>query len=87
MGITYSVVGVVREVCCIDWIAAICRVGHDGSDRRTQTDRVGFQNIGGSLIEESSKLSLIRGIEQKCPKTIVRVHHFDDRLVVVAVQG
>lgn len=80
-------VGVVREVCCVDWITSISRVGDDGSDRRAQANRVRLEDVDSGLIEESSKLGLIRCVEQKRPETIVRVHHFDDRLVVVAVQG
>jgi hypothetical protein len=83
---TYSVVSVVREVRCVDWIAAISRIGYNRSDRRAQTDRVRLQDVGSSLIEESSKLGLVRGIKQKRSEAVVCVHHFNERLIVVAVQ-
>jgi uncharacterized protein with von Willebrand factor type A (vWA) domain len=81
------VVGIVREIRSVDWIAAISRVGYNRSDRRAQTDGVRLQDVSSSLVKESRKLCLIRGIQQERSEAIVRVHHFDERLVVVAVES
>ena len=76
------------DLRCEDRIASICRVGHDRSDNRSQADGAGLQDVGGGLAEKSSKLGLVRSVEQEMLSgTVIRVRHFDGRLVVVAVQS
>ncbi len=79
-------IGAIRPVRSIDRIASIRWVGDQQSHRITEAHWERLQDIVRRLIDKSRQLRLIRAIHQEMAKAIVRVHNFDNRLVVVAHQ-
>lgn len=70
-------VRIIRPICRVHWIAAVRGIRDEEANGVTQPHGERSADVGCCVVEEGSKLGVVRAVEEEEAEAGVRVHHAD----------